>query len=227
MPEARHNSPANGPADRQAGAELLPLVYEELRQLAANMMSHELPGQTLQATALVHEAWLRLAGAEARNWKGSRHFFYAASQAMRRILCENARRKRCASHGGQMQRVNLEHVHLPSPMKPDELLALDEALDRLAKEDPEAARLVELRFFGGLGHQAAAEVMGLGRRQADALWAYARTWLFEAVREGESKAEGRLAATARQRGESPKAEAQALSARGYRELGAFVSSITR
>ena len=206
----------------RAAEELLPLVYEELRRLAANLMSHELPGQTLQATALVHEAWLRLAGAEARNWKGSRHFFYAASQAMRRILCENARRKRCASHGGQMQRVNLEDINPAGPMKPDELLALDEALEKLVREDPEAARLVELRFFGGLGHQPAAEVMGLGRRQADALWAYARTWLFEALREGElksevrspksegrPKSETRPAATARQRGESPKSESAA------------------
>jgi RNA polymerase sigma factor (TIGR02999 family) len=173
--------------DPKAAEELLPLVYEELRQLAANMMSHELPGQTLQATALVHEAWLRLVGAEAREWQGSRHFFYAASQAMRRILCDNARRKQCLSHGGQMQRVRVEDINPASPMKPDELLALDEALERLAAEDPEAARLVELRFFTGLGHQQAAEIMGLGRRQADALWAYARTWLFEAMQEEKSE----------------------------------------
>jgi RNA polymerase sigma factor (TIGR02999 family) len=185
-----------------AAGELLPLVYEELRRLAANMMSHELPGQTLQATALVHEAWLRLVGTEAREWKDSRHFFYAASQAMRRILCENARRKQCLSHGGQMQRVNLEDIAPASPMKPDELLAMDEALERLAREDPEAARLVELRFFAGLGHQEAAEIMGIGRRQADGLWAYARTWLFEAMQEGEAKSEVRSPKCER----SPKSE---------------------
>jgi RNA polymerase sigma factor (TIGR02999 family) len=191
MAEATRILEAIERGELHAAAELLPLVYEELRRLAANMMSHELPGQTLQATALVHEAWLRLVGAEAREWQGSRHFFYAASQAMRRILCDNARRKQCLSHGGQMQRVSVEDINPANPMKPDELLALDEELERLAAEDPEAARLVELRFFTGLGHQQAAEIMGLGRRQADALWAYARTWLFEALREGESKSEVR------------------------------------
>ena len=193
---------ANEPRSAQ---ELLPLVYEELRRLAAQQLSLEKPGQTLQATALVHEAWLRLVGEGAREWQGSRHFFYAASQAMRRILCENARRKQCLSHGGPLQRVNLEDIAPASPMKPEEMLALDEALEKLAREDPEAARLVELRFFAGLGHQQAAEVMGLGRRQADGLWAYARTWLFETLREGESKSEVR---SPKSEG-SPKAESAA------------------
>ncbi len=168
--------------ETRVAEELLPLVYDELRHLAARQLSHEKPGQTLQATALVHEAWLRLAGREDRTWKNSRHFFFAAAQAMRRILVENARRKQRVVHGGQMQRVNLEEVSLPSPMRPAELLALDEALQRLAVEDPQAARLVELRFFTGLGHLETAEVMGLSRREADGLWAYARTWLFEQVR---------------------------------------------
>ena len=165
-----------------AAAELLPLVYDELRRLAAQNLSHEKPGQTLQATALVHEAWLRLVRKDERKWNGSRHFFYAAAQAMRRILTENARRKHRLIHGGQMQRVNLEDIAPASPMKPEELLALDEALERLATEDPDAARLVELRFFAGLGHQEAAEIMGITRRAADGLWAYARTWLFNEMR---------------------------------------------
>ena len=165
-----------------AAEELLPLVYDELRRLAAQNLSHEKPGQTLQATALVHEAWLRLVRKDERKWNGSRHFFYAAAQAMRRILTENARRKHRLIHGGQMQRVNLEDIAPASPMKPDELLALDEALERLATEDPDAARLVELRFFAGLGHQEAAEIMGITRRAADGLWAYARTWLFNEMR---------------------------------------------
>lgn len=168
--------------ETSAAEDLLPLVYAELRHLAARKLSHEKPGQTLQATALVHEAWLRLTREDGRNWNGSRHFFFAAAEAMRRILIENARHKQCLKHGGQMQRVNLEDFIPASPMRADELLALDEALERLATEDAEAARLVELRFFAGLGHQEAAEVMGISRRAADGLWAYARTWLFAEMR---------------------------------------------
>jgi RNA polymerase sigma factor (TIGR02999 family) len=174
---------AIGKGESRAAEELLPLIYDELRRLAAQNLSHEKPGQTLQATALVHEAWLRLVREEGRNWNGSRHFFCAAAEAMRRILIENARRKQRLKHGGQMQRVNLEDIAPASPMKPAELLALDEALERLATEDPDAARLVELRFFAGLGHQEAAEIMGISRRVADGLWAYARTWLFEEIRQ--------------------------------------------
>lgn len=160
---------------------LLPAVYDELRRLAAHKLSHERPGQTLQATALVHEAWLRLERSPDREWNDSRHFFYTAAEAMRRILIENARRKQRLKHGGQLERVNADDLALSTPMKPDEILALDEALQCLAKEDPEAARLVDLRFFAGLSHQEAAEVMGLSRRAADGLWAYARSWLFEAL----------------------------------------------
>ena len=166
----------------QAAEELLPLVYSELRQLAARNLSLERPGQTLQATALVHEAWLRLVSEEERKWNGSRHFFYAAAQAMRRILIENARRKQSLKHGGDMVRVSLEDIAPASPMKPEELLAMDEALTLLAQEDAEAARLVELRFFAGFGHQEAAEIMGISRRVADGLWAYARAWLFEEIK---------------------------------------------
>jgi len=161
--------------------ELLPLVYDELRRLAAQKLARERPGQTLQATALVHEAWLRLAR-EAHTWKDAQHFFCAAARAMRRILIDNARRKESPQHGGDLLRVNLEEVAPAVAMRPDELLALDEALEKLAAEDPDAAWLVDLRCFAGLRHQEAAQLMGLTRREADALWAYARAWLFEALR---------------------------------------------
>ncbi len=167
----------------RAAEELLPLIYEELRHLAAQKLSLESPGQTLQATALVHEAWLRLVRDDERHWNGSRHFFCAAAKAMRRILIDNARRKLRFKHGGQLRRVNLEDIAPASPMRPEEFLALDEALERLAAEDPDAARLVELRFFAGLSHQQAADVLGITRRAADGLWAYARTWLFEQMQQ--------------------------------------------
>ena len=169
--------------ETRAAEELLPILYEELRRLAANQLSHERPGQTLQATALVHEAWLRLVHDGDRTWNGSRHFYFAAAQAMRRILIENARRKQRLKHGGELERVNADDLPLASPMKAEELLALDEALSLLAGEDPDAARLVELRFFAGLGHQEAAELMGISRGTADGLWAYARTWLFTAMKD--------------------------------------------
>jgi RNA polymerase sigma factor (TIGR02999 family) len=164
-----------------AAEELLPAVYTELRRLAARRMANEKPGQTLQATALVHEAWLRLVREAGREWNDSHHFFCAAATAMRRILIENARRKNSCKHGGHLHRVNLEDAGLAEKMPPDELLALDEVLAQLAEEDADAARLVELRFFVGLGHQEAAQTMGIGRREADGLWAYARAWLFEAL----------------------------------------------
>jgi RNA polymerase sigma factor (TIGR02999 family) len=182
MQDVEHKPQAAGSEAPPSAAELLPVVYEELRRLAAQKLSHEKPGQTLQATALVHEAWLRLVREEDRTWNDPQHFFCAAAQAMRRILIENARRKQRLKHGGQMHPVNLDDIAPASPMKPDELLALDEALERLAAEDPEAARLVELRFFAGLGHEEAAGIMGITRRVADGLWAYARTWLFNEMR---------------------------------------------
>ena len=170
----------------QAAEELLPLVYDELRRLAAHKLAQERPGQTLQATALVHEAWLRLVREEDRSWNDSTHFFCAAATAMRRILIENARRKKSAKHGGDLVRVNLENVAPAVPVRSEELLALDEALERLAVEDADAARFVDLRCFAGLGHQEAAQIMGLSRGEADALWAYARAWLFEALRKESS-----------------------------------------
>ncbi|HTY88180.1 MAG TPA: sigma-70 family RNA polymerase sigma factor [Candidatus Acidoferrum sp.] len=189
MSEATRILAAIERGEARAGEELLPLVYDELRRLAAYQLSHEVPGQTLQATSLVHEAWLRLAGAEGQKWDGQRHFFAAAAQAMRRILIDNARRKARLKHGGQLERVELEDAALASPMVPEELLSLDEALDRFALEEPEAARLVELRYFGGLSHQEAARVLGISRRTADGLWAYARAWLRAEMRHepGETK----------------------------------------
>jgi RNA polymerase sigma factor (TIGR02999 family) len=193
MQDVAHKPPAAGSQAPPSAAELLPVVYEELRQLAAQRLARERPGQTLQATALVHEAWLRLARKDDRKWNSSSHFFFAAAEAMRRILIENARRKERLKHGGQMHRVNLEDITPASPMKPDELLSLDEALGRLAAEDPEAARLVGLRFFAGLGHQEAAEIMSINRRAADGLWAYARTWLFAEMRHESVESCARLA----------------------------------
>jgi RNA polymerase sigma factor (TIGR02999 family) len=175
--------------DPKAAEELLPLVYDELRRLAARKLAQERPGQTLQATALVHEAWLRLVREEDRNWKDSEHFFCAAATAMRRILIDNARRKKSPKHGGDLQRMDLDDAAPAELLPSDELLALDEALEKLAAEDADAARLVDLRFFAGLGHQEAAQLMGLSRREADGLWAYARAWLLEAMRK-ESGANG-------------------------------------
>jgi RNA polymerase sigma factor (TIGR02999 family) len=166
----------------RSASQLLPIVYEELRRLAAHKLAQERPGQTLQATALVHEAWLRLVREEDRNWKDPQHFFCAAATAMRRILIENARRKKSPKRGGDLHRVNIEDVAPAELLPSDELLALDEALEKLATEDADAARLVDLRCFAGLGHQEAAQIMGLSRREADGLWAYARAWLFEAMR---------------------------------------------
>jgi RNA polymerase sigma factor (TIGR02999 family) len=168
----------------QAAERLLPLVYDELRQLAAQKLARETAGQTLQATALVHEAYIRLVGgAPARPWDGRRHFFAAAAEAMRRILIENARRKRAGRHGGGRRRERLERLQLAAvePPEPSDLLDLDAALTRLAVEDPEAARLVELRYFAGLTLPQAAEVLGLSPRSADRLWAYARAYLYRAL----------------------------------------------
>lgn len=170
------------PGASPGAVEMVPLVYEELRRLAAQKLAQEKPGQTLQATALVHEAWLRLVREEDRKWHDPQHFFCAAATAMRRILIENARRKNSPKHGGDLQRVNLDDVAPAELLRPDELIALDEALDKLAAEDPDAARLVDLRYFAGLGHQQAAQIMGVSRREADGLWAYARAWLFKAMK---------------------------------------------
>jgi len=163
--------------DPKAAEELLPLVYEELRHLAAAKMTHENPGQTLQATALVHEAWLRLAGPGDQPWKNKAHFFGAAAEAMRRILVDNARRKRAQKHGAKAERVDFDSMELAAPLPDERLLALDEALTELCREDPEAAELVKLRWFVGLPHREAAALMGLSHTKADQVWLYARAWL--------------------------------------------------
>lgn len=167
--------------DPKAAEELLPIVYQELRQLAAQKLAHEKPGQTLQATALVHEAWLRLVHEENRQYQDSRHFIFAAAQAMQRILVENARRKLREKRGGGLIRDEGGVCDIPSPMPSENLLALDEALGRLAAQDPPAAQLVQLRFFAGLTQAQAAEILGLSERTASRLWAYARAWLNQEI----------------------------------------------
>ena len=170
--------------DPRAAEELLPLVYDELRKLAAYKMAAEAPGQTLQATALVHEAWLRIAGSNSQAWEGRRHFFAAAAEAMRRILVEAARRKKRLKHGANVARVEIDAVALPAPMPDDELLALDEALTRLAVINPQAVELVKLCFFVGLTQEQAAKEWGVSVSTVERLWAYARAWLFRAMRKG-------------------------------------------
>jgi RNA polymerase sigma factor (TIGR02999 family) len=165
--------------DPHAAEQLLPLVYDELRQLAAQKLAQEKPGQTLQATALVHEAYLRLVDVDrAQHWDSTRHFFAAAAEAMRRILIESTRHKRSEKRGGQRQRISLDEVDAVTEARSTDLLALDEALGKLAIEDPIKARLVTLRYFAGLSVQEAADVLGISRATADRYWSYARTWLF-------------------------------------------------
>jgi RNA polymerase sigma factor (TIGR02999 family) len=168
--------------DPQASDELLPLVYQELRSLASQKLAQERPGHTLQATALVHEAYLRLVEANhAQPWQSRRHFVAAAAESMRRILVEQARRKGRLKRGGRRQRVDLDEVDLACTARPDELVLVDEALERLSREDPEAAELVKLRYFTGLSVAEAAETLGISRSTAYEHWTYARAWLHAAV----------------------------------------------
>jgi RNA polymerase sigma factor (TIGR02999 family) len=168
--------------DPKASEQLLPLVYDELRKLAAQKLAQEAPGQTLQATALVHEAYLRLVGAEqAQRFEGRGHFFAAAAESMRRILVESARRKNRIRHGGGRHRIELDEAVAMAQDRPEALLALDEALDRFAAIDPEAARLVQLRFFAGLSMPEAATALSMTLRTAERNWTYARTWLRRAL----------------------------------------------
>ena len=167
--------------EAHAGEELLPLVYDELRRLAAYRLAQEQPGQTLQATALVHEAYLRLAERGGGGWKDPRHFFNAAAEAMRRILIENARRKSSARHGGFLKRADVDDLEFPTAAPPDELLALDEALERLAQAHPEEAQLIKLRYFVGMTQDEAARVLGVSRRTVNSRWAFARAWLYQAL----------------------------------------------
>ena len=165
--------------DRQAAADLLPLVYNELRQLAAARLANEVPGHTLQSTALVHEAYLRLVGGEQADWEGRGHFFAAAAEAMRRILIDRARHKATAKQGGDRRRIDIEQVSVTNNGQEAELLALDAALTEFERHDPQAARLVKLRYFAGLSHQQAAEAIGVTRRAADRLWVLAKAWLYQ------------------------------------------------
>lgn len=162
--------------------ELLPLVYHELRKLAAHKMAGERPGQTLQPTALVHEAWLRLVKDEEAQFKNRAHFFAAAGEAMRRLLVDSARRKKCRKHGGELGRVDVDDVELPLPMPDDELLALNEALDRLATVDSRAAEVVKLCFFVGLTQEEAARELNLSVATVERRWSFAHAWLFREMR---------------------------------------------
>ena len=174
-------------------AQLLPLIYDELRRLAAAKLARAAPGQTLQATALVHEAWLRIAThQEANSWDNRRHFFSAAAEAMRRILVENIRRKQRIKNGGGLCRVDLSlaETELVSPMPDDQLLALNDALDKLAKLDPRAVQLVNLCFFAGLTQKQAGEQMGLSLATAERIWAFARAWLHNEITMGSPPKQG-------------------------------------
>jgi RNA polymerase sigma factor (TIGR02999 family) len=168
--------------DRMAAAELLPLVYDELRRLAADRLGRESPGQTLQATALVHEAYLRLVGGDQpRDWNGRGHFFAAAAEAMRRIMVDRARQKKSRKGGGGLHRAELREDAVAAPEGSDEVLAVDEALAGLAAADPTAAELVKLRYFAGLSVDEAAAALNMSPRSVDRLWAFARAWLQRAV----------------------------------------------
>lgn len=165
-----------------AADELLPLVYQELRKLAAARMAQESPGQTLQPTALVHEAWMRLVGDANPQFDGRAHFFAAAAEAMRRILIDNARRKKALRHGGGKEHVDVAEIELAAGRKDDELLAVDDALEKLASEDAVLAKLVKLRFFAGLTNKEVAEVLGVSEPTVERRWAFARAWLHQAIR---------------------------------------------
>lgn len=176
--------------DGYAAEQLLPVVYDELRRLAAQRLAQEKPGQTLEATALVHEAYLRLVdGERAQQWKSRGHFFGAAAEAMRRILVNRARDKGRLRRGGRWRRLRLENIDLSLAEPPDDLLMLNDALDKLAEEDPPCAELVKLRFFAGLTLDEAAKVLGVVRRTADRYWAFARAWLYDALRKNEESAD--------------------------------------
>lgn len=175
--------------DAEAASQLLPLVYAELRRLAAHRLAREAPGQTLQPTALVHEAYLRLVGSDGCRlddpWDGRNHFFAAAAEAMRRIVIDSARRRRRLKRGGGLERVDVNLGNLPAGAAPDDLLALDDALAALAADHPDKAKLVSLRFFAGLTVEEAAEAMNISTSTADRHWAYARAWLYRRMNAGE------------------------------------------
>jgi RNA polymerase sigma factor (TIGR02999 family) len=170
--------------DPKAAEELLSLVYRELRAVAGYKMAHEAPGQTLRPTALAHEAWLRLVGGNGQRFPDRAYFFAAAGEAMRRILVENARRKKRLKRGGNLERVGIDDLQLPAPLPDDELLALDEALTQLAESEPHAAELVKLLFFVGLTQEQAAKELGISISTVERTWAFARAWLFREIQKG-------------------------------------------
>jgi RNA polymerase sigma factor (TIGR02999 family) len=187
--EARRLSSAIERGDQQAAEHLLPLVYDDLRRLANHRLEREAPGHTLQATALVHEAYLRLVGCDpSQHWDGRAHFFAAAAEAMRRILVDRARDRHRLKRGGARERVDLDRALVTIDKPGDDLIDLDLALSELGREDPVCARLVALRFFAGLTQAEAAETLGMARRTADRHWAYAKAWLYERLRAGEAPA---------------------------------------
>jgi RNA polymerase sigma factor (TIGR02999 family) len=168
--------------DAKAADQLLALVYDELRRLAAYKMSQEAPGQTLQPTALVHEAWLRLVSAEGRKFENRTHFFAAAAEAMRRILIDRARRRLTQRHGGQHERVELDESGLVAPAEDEQLLAVDEALEKLAREHPVQAQVVKLRYFAGMTNEETGQLLDLSVSTVKNYWAFARAWLFDEIR---------------------------------------------
>jgi len=173
---------AVGRGEKQASEELLPLVYGELRRLAAARMARESAGHTLQPTALVHEAWVRLVDDGSRTWQNRAHFYGAASEAMRRILIERARRKARIKHGGGHERVNIESLDIADAMPDEKILLMDEALERLKMEDPETARVVVLKFYGGLTNAEIVQITGTSDRTVRRQWSFAKTWLFNCIR---------------------------------------------
>jgi RNA polymerase sigma factor (TIGR02999 family) len=184
MSEVTRILEAVGQGDQNAAAQLLPLVYDELRRLAAQKLAQEKPGQTLQATALVHEAYLRLVGDDAAaHWDNRGHFFAAAAEAMRRILIDQARRKRRVRHGGGRRRLNLDPIDLADEQASNDLLDLDEALQRLATDEPVIAQVVQLRYFAGLTLEQIGAALGISLRTANRHWAYARAWLYRELSE--------------------------------------------
>jgi RNA polymerase sigma factor (TIGR02999 family) len=195
-----HSTVPGSQAQTKAPADLFPLVYEELRRLAGHLMARQAPGQTLQATALVHEAFLRLSRATPQAWDSPGHFYSAAAEAMRRILVENARRKSSLRRGGSQQRLSLDDVQLAADTPPESLLALDEALARLAAEDPLRADLVKLRFFGGLSVLEAGELLGMSERSVKRHWAFARAWLYQELTDPTSGPASRIAESAKSGG---------------------------
>jgi RNA polymerase sigma factor (TIGR02999 family) len=187
MSDVTHILQAIQQGDPKAADELLPLVYEELRKLAASRMARETPGHTLQPTALVHEAWMRLVGSENPKFDGRGHFFFAAAEAMRRILIDRARRKKARRHGGGQERVDFEEADFATQKDDDQLLAMNDALDKLAAQNNVEAELVKLRYFVGMTTAQAAEVLGITEAAAKHYWIHARTWLYQEITADRSK----------------------------------------